>query len=366
MRKILFLLSVICLSLFSQQSKIVYLKLIPPDLKGRELYVGEKIKLKYSLLLFSNASLLDAEFIPNSDEKLARGVEILNPLSQWVKQEDDSFENTFIFKIKSPDFAIPSLKILAISEDGSYTDSSIADGMKMEAVELGGEFYSKLLAKKVKISNVRAKKYDEWNNILIFSIDAESENLDEFVLQNIQKQGFDGDVIRYPNEKMMGGVYYCVLPSQLQELKFSFFNLETLRYEDVKIPIVVKSDRVSTQSDLEPKNTFLIFSNLVVVLLAVLAILLAFYFRSSKKVAILFVGIALSLIGYLAYVVFTIKKVKIDRDAVVRILPTENSTILQRTNTPLIVEVIGQHKQFYKIKLDEQKIGWIKKEDCRE
>lgn len=366
MKRFFLLLSIICLSLFSQQSKIVYLKLIPPNLGGRELYVGEKIKIKYSLLLFSNASLLDAEFIPNPNEKLASGVEIINPLSQWVKKEDESFENTFIYKIKSPDFAIPSLKILAISEDGSYTDSSIADGVKMEAVELGGEFYSKLLAKNVKVSNIRAKKYDEWNNILIFDIDAESENLDEFNLKNIQKQGFDGEVIRYPANKIMGGVYYCVLPSQLQELKFSFFNLETLGYEDVKIPIVVKSDRVSTQSDLEPKNTFLIFSNLVLMASVVFVLLLAFYFRKSKGLMLLFLGIALSLMGYLAYLIFTIKEIKTKQGAVVTILPTENSTILQQIGSPIYVEVIGKHKEFYKIKLDEQKIGWIKKEDCEE
>ena len=120
----MFLFSLL-LCLNAQQTKVVYLRLLSPLDTQRELYVGETLELKYSLLLFSNASLLDVEFIPNDDLSLANGVELLNPNSNWIKKEDDSYENTFFYKIKSSNFALPALKISALSEDGSYVDSDI-------------------------------------------------------------------------------------------------------------------------------------------------------------------------------------------------------------------------------------------------
>lgn len=345
-----------------EYSKIAYLKITPPKLEGREFYVGEKIEVKYTLLLFSNATLADVEFIPNENIKLSQGIELLNPNSSWKKISDDTYENTLIFKIKAVAFAIPTLKVVAVSEDGSYTDVAIANGMVLEAVDLVGERYCEVVAQKMQISNLRARKYDEWNNIVIFDIVATKSNLEDFSLPNIERQGFNGDLIL--NQNKMSGTYYAVLPQDIHELRLSYFNLEALRYEDMVVPIIVKTERVSTQSDLEPKNTFLIFSNIVLMFLVFLLLITAFYLRKNKLVAILLICVALAIGVYVILKFEGNRSVVLKTDSVVAILPTRNSTILEKVQGGIHLKVIGTHEGYYKVKLDDSRIGWIKKDDC--
>ncbi|RDU72163.1 hypothetical protein [Helicobacter brantae] len=346
-----------------EHSKIVYLKYNPPKLEGREFYVGEKIEVKYTLLLFSNATLVDVEFIPNENPKLSEGVELLNPNTTWKKINDDTYENTYLFKIKSPSFALPTLKIIALSEDESYTDTSSAEGVIMEAVDLGGERYCGVVAQKMTISNIQAKKYDEWSNIVVFDLVGTRSNLEDFKLPNIERQGFNGDLIL--NQNKLSGTYYAVIPRDIQELRVSYFNSEALRYEEIALPIVVKTERVSTQSDLEPKNTFLIFSNIIFGILALLLFVGAIYFRKQKFLAIILVLVAVALIIYVFLKFEGNKHIVLRQNSIVAILPTRNSTILEQVDYEMNAEVIGERGEYYKVKLGDSRIGWIKKDDCK-
>lgn len=359
----LFLLFLFCLLGAEEHSKIAYLKFNPPRVEGREFYVGEKIEVKYTLLLFSNASLADVEFIPNESEKLSEGAELLNPDSVWKKVSDDTYENTFIYKIKSPNFALPTLQILAVSEDESFTDTATAEGVVMEAVELNAERYCQVVAQKMQISNLQARKYDESFNIIIFDISATKSNLEDFHIPNIERQGFNGDLTL--SKGKLSGDYYAVVPKRMHELRLSYFNLENLRYEEVALPIIVKSERVSTQSDLEPKNTFLIFTNIALIVLAVFLLACAVYFRKSKVTAFILACLALGLIVYVVLKFEGNKNIIIKQDGVVAILPTKNSTILERVAVDSSAEVIGERGEYYKVKLSDSRIGWVKKDECK-
>lgn len=361
--RIVFLLSLFLAMLFGgDHPKIIYLKLIPPKIQDRGIYVGEKLEVKYELLLFDNASLLEVEFIPNPNEKLAKGAELLNPQSPWQKGDNDAYENTFVFKIKSPQFILPSLKILALANDGSYTDEDIAKGIGFEAIELGGEFYSGVVAKKLSITNFRAKKYDEWNNIVVFDLKVDGGNIEDFNIPQAIKQGFNGDIT---TGMMQEGMYYAVLPNAISKLKLTYFNLQDLRYEDLSSPIVVKIDRVSTQSDLVPKNTFLIFSNILLGFIALLLLLGAFYFRKNKVAFYLLLFVVFGIVMYVLLEFENKKTLTLIRDSPVAILPTSNSTIMENLAKNSRVEIIGEHGGFYKINLGDMKIGWIKKDACQ-
>lgn len=361
--RVFFLFSLFLALLFGgEHPKIIYLKLIPPKIQDRGIYVGENLEVKYELLLFDNASLLEVEFIPNSNEKLAKGVELLNPQSPWQKGDNDTYENTFVFKIKSPQFTLPTLKILALSNDGSYTDEDMAEGIGLEAIELGGEFYSGVVAKKLSISNFKAKKYDEWNNIVIFDLKVDGGNIEDFNIPQAIKQGFNGDIT---TGNVRNGMYYAVLPNALSKLKFTYFNLQDLRYEEISSPIVVKVDRVSTQSDLVPKNTFLIFSNILLAFITLLLLLGAFYFRKNKIVFYVLLFLAFGIVMYILLEFENKKTLTLVRDSPIAILPTSNSTIMENLAKNSRVEVIGEHGEFYKINLGDMRIGWIKKDACQ-
>lgn len=347
----------------SDHPKIAYLKLIPPKIGESGIYVGEKLEVKYELLLFDNASLLEVEFLPNSNEKLAQGIELLNPKSPWKKGENDVYENVFVFKIRSSQFALPSLKILALSQDGSYTDEDIAEGVGFEAIELGGEFYSGIVAQSLSMSNLKAKKYDEWNNIVIFDLVSQGGNLEDFHILQAQKQGFNGGITT--QGKKQSGAYYAIIPNNLEKLKFTYFNLQNLHYEEISSSIFVKVDRVSTQSDLVPKNTFLIFTNILLVLIAILLLLLALYFRKKKIVFYGLIFLALGIVLYILLKFESKKDLTLIQDSPVVILPTSNSTVMENLSQGSRVEVIGEHGAFYKINLGGMRIGWIKKDVCR-
>ncbi|BDR27769.1 hypothetical protein [Helicobacter suis] len=47
----------------------------------------------------------------------------------------------------------------------------------------------------------------------------------------------------------------------------------------------------------------------------------------------------------------------------IKILPTENSTLLATPQQVLHVKIIGSHAKYYKIMTNDEKIGWVKKED---
>lgn len=364
MKNFFFLLALFCLCFASEQSKIVYLRLMSPSLEQQEIYVGQKIALTYNLFLFSNASLIDVEFIPNDQTKLAEGITLLNPQSDWVKKEDDSYENTFIFKINSPHFALPTLKIMAISQDGQYVDSDEVLGKRFEAIALDSASYSSVLAKELKATNSRAKKYDAWSNIIIFDLESLDGNLEDFHLKGIEKQGFNGKIIEA--DGVARGLYYAVIPIHLKELKFTFFNLNTMQYEDQVLEIEIQDDRVSTQVDLTPKNNFLIFSNLVIVVFILFILALAFLYRNKKIVfySLCFCAFVLCVVLFLRLLTF--KEIILKNGSVITILPTQNSTVMKTLQSSLNVEVIGERGCFYKIKFEDSKIGWVRKDDCSE
>lgn len=363
MKRICCLLIWVLSLLGAQNSKIAYLRLLTPLDSERELYVGQKIELKYSLLLFSGASLMDVEFIADENKKLAEGVELLNPHSSWIKKEDESYENTFVYKIKSANFALPTLKVVAISQDGSYTDSDEVLGKKYEAIVLDGEEYCGVLSDELRVLSAKSKKYDEWNNIVIFELRSKGGNLEDFKLKAIDKQGFNEELIQKNGES--SGLYYAVISSHLKEIKFTFFNLQTLRYEEKIVPIVLQDDRVSTQSDLEPKNNFLILSNVVLVALVVLLWVLAFYLRRQKRLSRFLFVLGIVLFGIWLYEIFNTKEVVLKPNAQITILPTKNSTPMQNITFPVRVEVIGRHGEFYKIKFEDSKIGWVRENECQ-
>ncbi|ANV97431.1 hypothetical protein BBW65_00750 [Helicobacter enhydrae] len=339
--------------------KIVYLRLLPQEKK--EVYVGQQIKMQYSLLLFDGASLLESEFIYENEEDLNK-IELLNPNATWKKQEDGSYLNTFIYKIKAPSVTLPTLKIIALSKNGDYTDQDMVKGSEIEAIELGGKQYSGLLAEDVKISHIKAKKYDEENNILVFDIEAVDANLADFKLKEIVTQGFDEEIKQ--EGAVSKGVFYCIVPSKLEALSFTYFNMHDLQYAEVRIPIHIQLDQVSTQSDLEPKNNFLIFSNLILCLIVLVCLGTAFLLRQNKACLVGFLALACVFASYLLYHILMRESVVIKAGGVVSILPTTNSTTLQKLQHSVEVSVIGKHKEYYKIKLDDTRIGWVKRSDC--
>ncbi|GAA7003420.1 hypothetical protein ID0109_24930 [Helicobacter pylori] len=49
----------------------------------------------------------------------------------------------------------------------------------------------------------------------------------------------------------------------------------------------------------------------------------------------------------------------------IRILPTQNSTILGLSKNEMPIKILGSHDDYYKILTPHEQIGWVKKDEVK-
>lgn len=336
-----------------ERPKIIYVKNADSkNLFNMSTYVGQTLRVTYDLLLFSNAKFVGTEFVGGID---STKVVLKNPNTKWRFGSDGSYKGIYEYKIKSIGASIPPLKVMAVSSDGNYDDFSIAPAIELNVIDLyQNKKYAGVLADEFKIITHRTKIYDNVSNILVFEVSAKNSNLEDLKLPGIEKQGFESIHLARDSD----GIYYCILPKEVQNISFEYFSLSNNSFQDIILPIVPVEDVVSTQDDIKPKNSFLLFSNLILIGLMVVILILYFMFKRKKIFLVFF----LALLIYLFWSVFFSKHQAIlIAQQPIRILPTHNSTILEVAHIDMNVEIISKHDQFYKIVTTDGKIGWIRK-----
>ncbi|PAF50592.1 SH3 domain-containing protein [Helicobacter sp. 13S00477-4] len=341
----------------SNRAKIIYVKISSTgEDTNHSVYVGETIRIVYSLLLFSNARFVGTEFVGGIDSaKLV----LKNPNTKWNLSSDGSYQAIYEYKIKAINASIPPLKVMAVSSDGDYTDFSIAPAISLNVIDLHqNQKYVGVVADSFNILGYKAKTYDNLNNILVFEVEAKNSNLEDLKIPEDFKQGFESTHFGGENSD---GIYYCILPKNVQNISFEYFSLKENRFKDITIPIKAVDDTVSTQDDIRPKNNFLVFSNIILIILIVLSLIFYFIFH-KKKIFLVVFGV---LIIYLSWKIFFSSSGVLLADKPIRILPTYNSTILEMSKTNVEVEIIGQHQNYYKIVTPDERVGWVEKNDIK-
>ena len=333
-------------------SKFVYIKNITPKkFLEKTIYIGQKIKITYNLLLLSDARLVGVSFDAPIDPHALKLVN-KNDIT-WELQPDGSYQADYIYKVLSKNAAIPQLKATAISQNREYQDVAISPKVALDIYNLkSNPKYSGLVGDNLLITGTKTKKYDESNNILILELKSQNANLEDFNIPNpdIIKQGFQ-------SLQNGHGTYYCIFPKTYSHLTFDFFSLPKNQFKTLTIPIVISQDNTAAQDNLKPKNIFLLYSTLFLVALILLCIA-AYIFIWRKKFILI---IALILFAYLLWHIFYRNDIILQSNQVVKILPTHNSTTLFVVSTPMEAEIIGRHQKFYKIITPDGKIGWIEK-----
>ena len=333
-------------------SKIVYIKNITPkETLEKTLYIGQKISVTYSLLLLSSAQLVDVDFDTPIDPKL---IELINSDDiSWKLQENGSYQATYIYKILSKKATIPQIRATAISNNQKYKDITISPKISLDIYDLrNNPQYSGVVGNALKIKHTKTKMYDNDNTITILELESEKANLEDFSIPNkeIIKQGFQ----TIDTDK---GIYYFILPRTVSNLSFDFFSLPINQFQSLKIPIVISYDNVAAQDDLKPKNIFLLYSTLFMILGIIVSFAIYFFFWRHKTMLV----IAIVLIIWLVWHIFYHHNLTIKLGEEIKILPTQNSTTLFVADRTMEVQVIGSHGDFYKIQTPDDRIGWIKK-----
>ncbi|WP_235852564.1 SH3 domain-containing protein [Helicobacter vulpis] len=338
------------------KSKVIYLKVLnAQELSTQRVYVGQVLAVQYQILLFSQAKFLGAELErgPNAKE-----LKRLNFTPPWEAQEDGSLRATYLYKVMGTHAVIPGLKASAFVESEGYLDSASVPSIPLSVVDLAAHpGYVGVVAQNFNIVGYKAKEYDSTHNIVVFEIEAKGANLEDLKITGGMKQGFESAHFA-PNSAH--GIYYCIVPKSWRELSFNYFSLQNGQFQEVHFAITPMEETVSTQSNLKPKNNFLLFSNFVLLFFILLALVLSFL-TPYKKSAL---GVAVVLVGVLLWnVFFTYRSAILLANRAIKILPTENSTLLDTPKQALKVEIIGAHGGYYKIMTVDEKIGWVKKSD---
>ncbi|WQX98166.1 SH3 domain-containing protein [Helicobacter pylori] len=342
------------------KAKVVYVK-IPQleDLENNPVYIGQIIGVTYDLLLF-DAEFLEAKIKDGLDKTQ---IELLNKMPKWKKVEKELFRATYYYKIKGIKASIPSLEVSAFSNKDKYIDHSIAPKVTLQVTDLSkNPRYANVMAKDLQVVQYKTKDYDDKNNILVMELAFKEANWEDFHIKEALKQGFDNASLNQIKAKEGSVFYYCVLPKTLQNLSFDYFSLSNKQFKTLSFSTIPTQDTTGIQSDLIPKNNFLVFSN--VALLALCVFFLVLFFIFGRK--LIFLGLGILCLGFVLYhLLFTQKSALLLAHKKIRILPTQNSTILGLSKNEMPIKILGSHDDYYKILTPHEQIGWVKKDEVK-
>ncbi|GAA8337454.1 SH3 domain-containing protein [Helicobacter pylori] len=342
------------------KAKVAYVK-IPQleDLENNPVYIGQIIGVTYDLLLF-DAEFLEAKIKDGLDKTQ---IELLSKMPKWKKVEKELFRATYYYKIKGIKAVIPSLEVSAFSNKDKYIDHSIAPKVALQVTDLSkNPRYANVMAKDLQVVQYKTKDYDDKNNILVMEIAFKEATWEDFHIKEAIKQGFDNASLNQIKAKEGSVFYYCVLPKTLQNLSFDYFSLSNRQFKTLSFSAIPTQDTTGIQSDLIPKNNFLVFSN--VVLLALCVFFLVLFFIFGRK--LIFLGLGILCLGFVLYnLLFTQKSALLLAHQKIRILPTQNSTILGLSKDEMPIKILGSHDDYYKILTPHEQIGWVKKDEVK-
>ncbi|MGL2750397.1 SH3 domain-containing protein [Helicobacter pylori] len=342
------------------KAKVAYVK-IPQleDLENTPVYIGQTIGVTYDLLLF-DAEFLEAKIKDGLDKTQ---IELLNKMPKWKKVEKELFRATYYYKIKGIKAIIPSLEVSAFSNKDKYIDYSIAPKVALQVTDLSkNPRYANVMAKDLQVVQYKTKDYDDKNNILVMELAFKEANWEDFHIKEAIKQGFDNASLNQIKAKEGSVFYYCVLPKTLQNLSFDYFSLSNRQFKTLSFSAIPTQDTTGIQSDLIPKNNFLVFSN--VALLALCVFFLVLFFIFGRK--LIFLGLGVLCLGFVLYnLLFTQKSALLLAHKKIRILPTQNSTILGLSKDEMPIKILGSHDDYYKILTPHEQIGWVKKDEVK-
>ncbi|MCG3719840.1 hypothetical protein L5F50_11655, partial [Aliarcobacter butzleri] len=282
-------------------------------------------------------------------------IELLNENNPWKKISNDTYENSYFFKVKNGNFKLPNIEVNLWNQN-LLVDSSQLSPSLIRYSEIGksDERFSNIIADNIILKAYKTKQYNNNSALTIIDIDAINSNLEDFKLKNVEEQGLSN---LKEWEDIQNLVYYFVTPIYQKNLTFTYYNTKTNSFKDVKVPLVLQNELVSTQTDLNPNDsTFEKYKKIAAIVVFVI-FLLIFIWKRYKIV------LFLTIISLITAVLYNLPNSTgiVKPDSFVYILPTKNSTIFFKVDKEEKVEVLQTKNGFIKVLgVDNGFIGWIK------
>ena len=205
--------------------------------------------------------------------------------------------------------------------------------------------YCGILADKLNIINPISSEYENNKTILSFTIKCENCNIEDFTLNQDENL-----TVVSSNE----ATYYTVLPKTQKELTFYYYNTAQNRFEKETIPVILKEETISTQTDINPsENKIFTPLNIMILILIAIGILI---FLIYQRIWLLVFPFALTV--YLIMQFIPKGDIILKKGTKVQILPTENSTVFYVVKKETNAKILNRKDNYVKVKINN-KIGWV-------
>jgi hypothetical protein len=185
-----------------------------------------------------------------------------------------------------------------------------------------------------------------------FTINAKNANLKDFTLH-----------LKDENLTLVSAnkaTYFGLVGKDKKKIIFYYFNTQNDNFQKISIPINIKEQTISTQTDLNPEENT-IFTPVNILILSFIAFLII-VFLVYQKIWLLIPPILLS--ALLIYMNLPKGEAFLARGTKIYILPTINSTVFYIAPIGTKVEILKKEKHYTKVKINN-KIGWVKNEDIK-
>ncbi len=282
-----------------------------------------------------------------------RGLEVLTEDPQRTQNGKFLLDKFYFLATKSK----AKLPDIRVSLESTEYESSFIRGKRLNIITLNPKKnFSSIIANSFKLIDARTTSYDNKHNIVVFVAKAENSIIKDMHFSNVYKQGIESATDTFDNARI---TYFVIIDKKLENFSFSYFNLLKNKFTVLNIPIVVDDDSVTTQSDLKPKDQS--HDKLKAIIAAIVALIFIISIVIKKKY--IYIILVLIPLAYILYITVPSKEICIKQGSKIYLLPVENGTIFETTKSEYHLLEEGYVKNFIKVKLDNEKIGWVKNED---
>jgi len=333
------------------QSKVLYVKYTDVP---KVVYTKQRFNIKIKANILISQKDVSYKIHTNINQKKSN-IELLSNDIIWDKIDDNNYETTLQFKVLKNSIKLPEITVSIIDKQNILIDKSKIKNQKIiyRKIAINQEKYSNIIASEFSITSIKTKQYTNKELIHVIAITAKQSNLEEFKLNNYSNQG--SKVLKNIKDSQIL-YYFIITPRGQKSIDFNYFNTIQNKFIDISIPIKLKEQLVSTQTDLNPYENDMFIYKVLAISVVVLFFLIIYYFKRE----FFFLFFAVLFMTLLIYMMWPNKKVLIQKNTKVYILPTSNSTIFSILNEKKEVEILIKKENFSKILFKNGRIGWIK------
>lgn len=283
-----------------------------------------------------------------------QGLKLLTEIPSKEERGKYSFD-TFYFLTTRAHAKLPDIEAYLPENDDAV--SSFISGRPLNVISLNPKKdFSNIIANSFELVEYKTTQFDNKHNIVVLVAKATNSDINNMKFQNVYKQGIESSTESHLESRI---TYFIVIDKKKENFSFSYFNLIKNKFIPISIPIIVDDDSVVAQSDLKPKDQshdkIKAFIALAVALMGIIFIVIR-----KKYSYLVFIIIP---IGYIIYISIPSKSVCIKKGADIHLLPVSNGTIFETTTNKQHMVQEGSVDKFVKVKLHNEKIGWVKNED---